>query len=289
MKDRMKRAEQLCSRLQASRKADTFDEWSEYRSSVTQYVLSNCNSNGHLAIMGAGYCNDIDLKRLEAHFSEITLMDLNEAAMRCALNRYHLEGNDKIHLKVVDFVGLTPEDYRNYAAVVLQELEENAAANDSEYLSILNELGSIYCKISGYNVFLGQDLYDCSLIVGVHSQLNDMTDWIWSSCRADAGKRIDYIQDRIGMRISEETAAIVEKFNSAVYQATKKTLITGYEVDLNGMAQPIQGVIQAEHDFRIKELQRKLQLKDVQTIQWPYDSKNNILFTMKMQTFKLRK
>src|SRR5262249_43343508 len=66
-------------------------EWTLYgphRARLTEALLSIANpSAGRVCILGAGRCNDLDLERLAARYSEIHLVDVNAAAIRQAISR----------------------------------------------------------------------------------------------------------------------------------------------------------------------------------------------------------
>lgn len=70
---------------------DTFDAWKDYRKAVTEFIIENSEKGSSAAILGAGRCNDMDLSRLSAHFSGITLIDRDTDAMREALGRFEME------------------------------------------------------------------------------------------------------------------------------------------------------------------------------------------------------
>lgn len=89
---------------------NAFEEWSDYRRQLTDIVIAGTSKGDTLAVYGAGSCNDIDLRRLAKHFSEITLLDLNEEAMKDAVSRHRLEESEKIRIECFDFVGISEPD-----------------------------------------------------------------------------------------------------------------------------------------------------------------------------------
>lgn len=59
-----------------------WDLYHAHRERVTQYLLqSAAEPGGSLCILGAGNCNDLDLRRLRQHFSLIHLVDLDGEAL----------------------------------------------------------------------------------------------------------------------------------------------------------------------------------------------------------------
>ena len=62
---------------QKFRLPDAYEDWREYRQLLTDTVIEcgNGDQSKTIAIIGAGRCNDIDLKALCRHFEIITLVD----------------------------------------------------------------------------------------------------------------------------------------------------------------------------------------------------------------------
>ena len=54
---------------------NAYEEWTEYRSALTAFIISSTIGGGTALIVGAGESNDLDLARLAVHFSSITLLD----------------------------------------------------------------------------------------------------------------------------------------------------------------------------------------------------------------------
>ena len=54
---------------------DEFHDWAGYRDRLTEFVISCIPSGESLLILGAGKCNDLDLKKLAEHCGVITLSD----------------------------------------------------------------------------------------------------------------------------------------------------------------------------------------------------------------------
>ena len=53
------------------------NDWAEYRTAVTAYLLQHTEPQSSVAVFGAGRCNDIDLREFRKHFSSVTLIDSN--------------------------------------------------------------------------------------------------------------------------------------------------------------------------------------------------------------------
>jgi hypothetical protein len=71
--------------------AETEDDWTLYaghRARLTEEILASATgAGGRICLLGAGRCNDVDLDRLAAAFSEIHLVDIDPAALGAAVAR----------------------------------------------------------------------------------------------------------------------------------------------------------------------------------------------------------
>ena len=78
---------------------DSWDHFAGHRDRVTRLVLEALRGRGgvgRLCVLGAGNCNDLDLKALLRLGAEIHLVDLDGEAMMLALERQGLAGNGSI-------------------------------------------------------------------------------------------------------------------------------------------------------------------------------------------------
>ena len=121
---------------------DAYTNWQEYRERLTDYIISTLEPESTLAVFGAGNCNDINLKRLQQHFSQIVLYDRDITTLYEALDTYHITLKENIVLKETDFLGITPEEYREYADDVLRMIQVDGKNTDmDEVAEHMAELG----------------------------------------------------------------------------------------------------------------------------------------------------
>lgn len=81
------------------------DEWvpySSHRAHVTKLVLGQLSKGDHLAIFGAGNCNDIDLHPLVRRAKKIALVDIDSEASYRGLRRQHLAPTPELEVVVSD-------------------------------------------------------------------------------------------------------------------------------------------------------------------------------------------
>src|SRR5437763_13726551 len=70
-------------------------------------VADGLTGNGRLCVLGAGNCNDLDLRHLCETFAEVHLADLDPAAVAGAVRRQGVEGSPQIRLHApVDLSGV---------------------------------------------------------------------------------------------------------------------------------------------------------------------------------------
>lgn len=267
--------------LQNSRlKEHAFYEWEEYRNEVSDLLIESCDTGKTLAIFGAGQCNDINLEWLSGHFAKIVLIDINKAALLSAIKRYTLAAHAIVQLLVRDFVGITDEDYVDYASTVLEYVDKNAS-NTSNTMKQLNHM---YKKAQLHTLDFGNKQYDYSLVLNVHSQLNDTADWIWTEAQKLLGKPVDH-RDPIRTYIHHKTDEIIKKFNDALFAATKETAFIGYETGMEGSNHGgIHGAMQACQDLRKREQWDKIKSVQQNRLTWPYDRSRQIVFSIMMES-----
>src|SRR5215471_14108908 len=68
--------------------AQDWDLYADHRAHFTDAILAaSSRPGGRLCLLGAGHCNDVDLERLAATFTEIHLVDIDAKAVARASER----------------------------------------------------------------------------------------------------------------------------------------------------------------------------------------------------------
>ncbi|MBP85275.1 MAG: hypothetical protein CMJ64_00935 [Planctomycetaceae bacterium] len=79
------------SELQSKRNADSREAWDDFaahRSRVTALLQGSATSaSDSLCVLGAGNCNDLDLKALLASYASVQLLDIDGAALTAGMHR----------------------------------------------------------------------------------------------------------------------------------------------------------------------------------------------------------
>lgn len=101
---------------------DRWDVMAPHRANVTRLIVGTRGTGGSLCILGAGNGNDIDLIEIAKHFAHITLVDLDEKALRQLENRTPVTKNcDIAYCGKVDITGTVSH---------LEELHNDASNQD---------------------------------------------------------------------------------------------------------------------------------------------------------------
>jgi hypothetical protein len=108
------RPESNALRSQAKANRSTRDHWNyftshraEIQSLVLPDLFASPDAGKTLCVLGAGNCNDVDLKALSAGFREVTLVDIDGAALGDAVRRQGVDGAPGVRLRGgIDLTGI---------------------------------------------------------------------------------------------------------------------------------------------------------------------------------------
>ncbi|MEG0712458.1 MAG: hypothetical protein RR448_09475 [Niameybacter sp.] len=262
-----------------------FSEWEAYRHQVTEFIIKDTSPEHTLAICGAGRCNDLDLERLTKHFKQVILVDKDVPSMEAARYRYNLEKDSNLKMQVADFVGIGDDAYRDYVDTLIEAVRKKGIQTDLEDLVklALKQLQSLEGQIPTTPVELGIASCDVIVALGVHSQLLNMLEWIWTIVLETIRQEEVSVRDKIKMM----NRLAIEKFNDTLFRHAKKQLVMGFEVGRAGQEGSIQGAIQGLEDMSHYEASGEVQGVDTLEVQWPFDEKQNKMYYMQIKKFSL--
>ena len=99
-------------RLQAKANQSTRDHWTYFaphRARIQELILSPLHATGagRLCVLGAGNCNDVDLRVLTEEFAEVHHVDIDAAALEAGVRRQPLAEASRLRLHAgVDLTGI---------------------------------------------------------------------------------------------------------------------------------------------------------------------------------------
>ena len=290
-------------------KDDEFNDWAGYRERLTEFVISCIPFGCSLLILGAGKCNDLDLKKLAEHCDAVTLSDYRPETAEEAFRQYGLAPSENLKFAESDYVGITDEDYLEYTDLLLKTMERLSdgqinQGDDSEtqgssleeaagpQLNALREcLEQIYQRNADYEIDLGnagKAVYDNAVITGVHSQLNNSFRGLFQYVRKDVEDRggeirfLEELNTAIFRTTRRHTKKLVTRFNEAVFAAVKEGVIYGHEKNIiytpAGANEPVIGTVDGAR--QAGEVIANLPAEKTLDCIWPLSRRRGIKFTM---------
>ncbi|MDE7327851.1 MAG: hypothetical protein K2N63_16495 [Lachnospiraceae bacterium] len=286
-----------------------WEEWCGYRSQVTDYLIGNSKRGTSLAIFGAGRCNDLDLGRLLGHFSQVTLLDVDEKAMWEGLEKYGDfergkggKASQQLIVFPVDFTGITAEDLIAFAEAFLRVWDGKdpySAVYKAEEI-----LSGIYGKSWAYVPAFPQKQFDYTVALGVHSQLGSAPAWMLDAVGDELCSRVRqwentdissffywWQEERVNLfrRIERESIYLARQLNHFILLATKEKAFLGYElcraVSRDGIwyAVPdsyVTGAWQAAEDLKRLDAGGSIHFRNYFDIVWPFCAAQNKAYRM---------
>lgn len=258
--------------------------WTEYRENLTEYIIKQLEGEPQsVLILGGGRSNDIDLKRLMPYVTHLTLWDKEEKAIHEARLKYDLVDHHKVSIVREDLLGIAANDYRFYAEALVQTVRKKGMNTSLEELSVVARTGiqKLEQKISV--VDFKEKQYDTIIMIGLHSQLFSMMDWIWQAILQTLGK--EEIQVRNYIKGLNEI--VIPKLHEHMIKATRKQWIMGCEIGRIGREGAIEGAYQGLRDLEQLRQNGLLQKKSEQQLIWPFEPSKEVFYEMLIQCDKV--
>ena len=293
----MPRAQQIYARfLERSSRDDEFNDWAEYRAKLTDFITENTEPGATLLILGAGKCNDLDLRKLADHAGSVILSDFREDTVEEAFRRYGVEPSERIRFEAADYVGITDEDYIEYTELLLDILQKLAdtpgdslkeiAGDDLDRMEQLLE--KIYERNVDYEVHPALTPCDYVVVSGLHSQLNNAFRGIFQYVRKDVedrGNKVRFDDDLnkfIFQITRKHTDDLVDRFNEMMFAAAGKGVVYGYEESIiytpQGARSPVIGTVDGARQAGEKLVGREI--PNYISCLWPLSRRRGIKFEM---------
>lgn len=275
----------LYDKLRALQRIDhAYSEWAQYRKDLTEVIVRYAKGSESIAVFGAGQCNDIDLNKLIESFNEVILLDKEVGAMKEGIKQQKVINSSAIQIQRADFVGIEDEDYRYYADFLISEIRKKGMqTNVNELAEIaLEQLEVLYTKVMNTPLCFGKVQYDTAVVIGVHSQLISMLEWIWSVIL----HTIQQDEARVRNKIIEMNRFFVTRFNQAVISGARHKIIMGCEKARVGKEGTVQGAIQALEDLKERQEKGTLYLGESSEITWPFHKAQCIEYKMLIQSME---
>ena len=275
----------LYDQLRALQTLDhAYTEWTQYREDLTDTIIQYAKGSKKVAIFGAGPCNDIDLNKLVGVFEEIILLDKDVQAMKKGIKQQNVKKESAIQLHRIDLVGIEDEDYRSYAACLIREIRKKGMKTDIHEFAefALEQLACLFQKAMQTPLSFETLSYETAVVVGLHSQLLSMLEWIWSIML----QTIQQDEISVRNRIIEMNEVFVKRLNDVIIEGTTHNMIIGCEKARKRRVGTIQGAIQALDDVQKRQEEGTLHLCAKSELSWPFHKAKGIEYEMVIQSLK---
>lgn len=267
--------------------SNAFGEWRAYREQLAKILIRGMPEGSSLAIYGAGPCNDIDLACLAEHFSQITLLDMDEASMDKALVRYGLIGSERIRTQTFDFVGISAKDYEKLGRSMDRVLDQTSAGEEQTAAVMMRPvIEAFYAELES-GVFRAPR-YDAVLAAGLHSQLNQTAVSMWRGLRQMRGLNTDPLHDPVCALMYEKTLPIIARFNQLLFYSARHKAFIAYELSIEGRQGGVQGAMQLKDDLERRQKQRQIHLEQRYEAVWPQNRAKGMIFTMAIDEYMIK-
>jgi len=224
---------------QKFRLPDAYEDWREYRQLLTDTVIEcgNGDQSKTIAIIGAGRCNDIDLKALCRHFEIITLVDCDSDAMNEAVAKLTDDEAKRVEINSTSLTGINETDLNLYFESVLSAVRNQGykLTYDSFEEIILSELEIFKDKLpTSYEILIKElPKRDIVLCNGVFSQLFSAISFF---VRSVAGSIPDSLftgamqaADRLEQELKSMNNVVIPVICKALIQSANDYVIFGNE------------------------------------------------------------
>lgn len=272
---------------------ENYDEWSEYREDITQYFCNRIEQGATVAIYGAGYCNDIDLSKLARKASRITLIDVNRQAIETARQKYKLDSSC-VSCIATDLVPIQDEVYLRFAESCLKLSLNELYVKNCNLVSMV-EMAYSTCLENIKDCSGGHDIEpsDVSIVLGLHSQLNNVFSAILSVVAEETKKALSVEHYSSITRLiaeiervqHENSAKIVDLVNRRIVANTRKSLFVGYEAAAYSGGQTyivVDGASEVPDNIRSLSGEGLVRVEEAARVMWPFSKSRDIVYEMEL-------
>ena len=255
---------------------NAYENWTAYRQAVTDFILTNIAPGARLLLVGAGACNDFDLRRL-MDYAPITLLDRDEAAMRTGLQKQGI-APESVTVLCADLLGLSDDAYRAFADDMVNAARAYARGEridvTAKFLSGMD--AALQSRVPS-PLTERTDICDTAVCIGVHSQLLVP----FARIAGVIARYAPLDTNAVLAQLRADLPAAVGHVNDALFTWAKRCVITGTETERIGMAGGIDGAAQGMADLR-----RFGKPETEAELPWPFDPAQNKAYRMRLSAYR---
>ena len=233
---------------------NAWTDWESYRESLTDLILQR--EPGTVAIIGAGRCNDIDLRRILAVSEKAFLLDIDEEAMHEALDSLPGAYRIKADIREMSLTGISETDIEAVCEDMLTFVRKEGKNITEESLRfcIMSYLDGLTDKLIKEERELLDKLSDVSpdviVCCGVYSQLFGVLSFFFRSLLfsvRDVLPEAVNLENELSERLHQMNNMVIPVTCSALIKAAAGCVIFGNEYMPES---PVEGAHQCIMDVR---------------------------------------
>ncbi len=153
---------------------NAYKDWTEYRNRLTDFIVEQTDPHTAACIVGAGACNDFDLRRLNSHFDRLMLLDRDIDVIREGTKSQGIYIPEEDLLRA-DLLGISEDVYRSIADHMLSSIREQQRRTVPDAKAVerlfLREMDAAFMNRQPDKLLEQSGIADYVICCGVHSQL----------------------------------------------------------------------------------------------------------------------
>jgi hypothetical protein len=260
---------------------NAWQDWTSYRNKLTDIILDEKPES--VMLVGAGRCNDIDLKRILSAAEKVICIDIDEEAMHFLKSDMPQELLQKFDYRILSLTGITEADIEAFCDDILgfARAEGMELTLDKMKVRIVSGLENLKGRmIQDSEELLRRfppEKYELIVCCGVCSQFfSTISFFIRSIINSlqDIIPDIDCLNPEIHDIIHGMNDHLIPIINSTFYSYAGKTIILGNEYNPES---PVEGAYQCITDAR------EHMNPDEKHIKWDFNPSEGIIYDMLIQ------
>ena len=264
------------------------EDWKDYRDFLTGLIteLGGKDADKTVSVIGAGRCNDIDLKRLCACFKHVTLFDYDSIAMGQAIKYLNNPEIRKMYIVERSLTGIGEKNISAFCDKTISDLRENGSRLTVNAFSqiILNGLEDLHSKMfkSDSEILKMLPKSDIVLCNGVFSQLFSMISFFIRSCAASLPDPLvpqaSEAAARAEEKLKEYSKELIPLITKAIVGSANDLVIFGNEYS---ECNPVEGACRCIECVRNNE-----DILEEKKVIWEFNRAENLRYEMLIQIVK---
>ena len=267
------------------------EDWASYRDGLTDLVLGLLEAadpaSGRVLIIGAGRCNDIDLRRLAVRAEKVILLDVDGDAMEEAAIALPEELRRKVECQTASVTGISGDDMDAFCDEMLSFARASGRELTSDTLRrhLMAGLDGLEDKLVRSEDDLGgilqEESADILVCSGVCSQyFSSLSFFLRSFIHSlqEVLTDVDALEQEVHTRIHGMDDIVIPVINRAFCRAARKAIVFGNEFMPD---RPVEGAHRCIEDVR-------MHLRPEEThLLWDFNRAEGIGYDMLIQICRL--